>query len=134
MNTQTYRILIDSSYDELPREAKHYVNRLVNRASKKPFVSTVLKGFYNGAIEAGDIDVLLSSAFIDADPFPFREIGCFWYLKTRIFLFLSSLLTGVVVPRLLKENYGLFIQSLIIASYLAEEGYVNEPPFDWDYE
>ena len=132
MRSPTYRILINSSYNKLPKKAKHYVNRLVNRASKKPFVSSVLKGFYNGAIEAGDIDVLLSSAFIDADPF--REVGCFWYLKTRIFLFLSSLLTGAVVPRLLKENYGLFIQSLIIASYLAEEGYVNEPPFDWDYE
>ena len=132
MNTQTYQILINSSYDELPKEAQNYVNRLVTRASKNPFVSTVLKGFYNGAIEAGDIDVLLSSAFIDTDLF--REVGCFWYLKTRMFLFLSSLLTGAVVPRLLKENYGLFIQSLIIASYLAEEGYVNEPPFDWDYE
>ena len=134
MESLTYRILINSSYDELPEEAQHYVNRLATKASKNPFVSTVLEGFYNSAIEAGDIDVLLSSAFIDADPFPFREIGCFWYLKTRIFLFLSSLLTGAVVPRLLKENYGLFIQSLIIASYLAEEGYVNEPPFDWDYE
>ena len=92
----------------------------------------MLKGFYNDAFEAGDIDVLLSSTFTDADLF--REVGCFWYLKTRIFLFLSSLLTSAVVPRLLKENYGLFIQSLIIASYLAEEGYVNEPPFDWDYK
>ena len=71
----------------------------------------MLKGFYNGAIEADDIDVLLSSAFIDADPF--REIGCFWYLKTRIFLFLSSLLTGAVVPRLLKENYGLLYSLLL---------------------
>ncbi|BBG58045.1 hypothetical protein MaMVDC_38 [uncultured phage] len=68
MRSPTYRILINSSYDELPKEAKHYVNRLVNRASKKPFVSTVLKGFYNGAIEAGDIDVLLSCVFIDDDP------------------------------------------------------------------
>ena len=132
MNTQTYQILIDLSYNELPKEAQNYVNLLVTRASKNPFVSTVLKGFYNDAFEAGDIDVLLSSAFIDADLF--REVGCFWYLKTRIFLFLSSLLTSAVVPRLLKENYGLFIQSLIIVSYLAEEGYVNEPPFDWDYE
>ena len=132
MRSPTYRILINSSYNKLPKKAKHYVNRLVNKASKKPFVSTVLKGFYNDAFEAGDIDVLLSSTFTDADLF--REVGCFWYLKTRIFLFLSSLLTSAVVPRLLKENYGLFIQSLIIASYLAEEGYVNEPPFDWDYE
>ena len=92
----------------------------------------MLKGFYNGAIEAGDIDVLLSSAFIDADPF--REVGCFWYLKTRIFLFLCSLLTGVAIPRLLKQNYCLFLQSLVIASYFVEEGYVNEPPYDWDYE
>ena len=71
----------------------------------------MLKGFYNGAIETGDIDVLLSSAFIDADPF--REVGCFWYLKTRIFLFLSSLLTSAVVPRLLKENYGLLYSLLL---------------------
>lgn len=71
----------------------------------------MLKGFYNGAIEADDIDVLLSSAFIDADPF--REVGCFWYLKTRIFLFLSSLLTSAVVPRLLKENYGLLYSLLL---------------------
>jgi len=132
MNTQTYRILIDLSYDELPKEAKHYVNRLATRASKKPFVSTVLKGFYDGAIETGGIDVLLSGAFIDADLF--REGGCFWYLKTRIFLFLYSLLTGVVIPRILKENYCLLLQSLVIASYFVEEGYVNEPPYDWDYE
>ena len=43
MDTQTYRILIDLSYDELPKEAKHFVERLVTRASKKPFVLTVLK-------------------------------------------------------------------------------------------
>ena len=132
MNTQTYRILIDLSYDELPSEAKHYVNRLVNRASKKPFVSTVLKGFYDGAIETDDIECLLSGAFIDADLF--REVGCFWYLKTRIFLFLSSLLTGVAIPKLLKQNYCLFLQSLVVASYLAKEGYVNETPYYWDYE
>ena len=132
MNTQTYRILINSSYEELPKEAKQYVNRLVTRASKKPFASKILKGFYDSAIEAGDIDVLLSSAFIDADLF--REGGCFWYLKTRIFLFLYSLLTGVVIPRILKENYCLLLQSLVIASYFVEEGYVNEPPYDWDYE
>lgn len=132
MKPQTYRILINSSYDELPKEAKQYVNRLLNKASKNPFVSKVLKGFYDGAIEAGDIDVLLSGAFIDADSF--REIGCFWYLKTRIFLFLCSLLTGAVIPKLLKENYSLFLQSLVIASYFVEEGYVNEPPYDWDYE
>ena len=36
MRSLTYRVLINSSYDELPKEAKHYVNRLVNRASKNP--------------------------------------------------------------------------------------------------
>ena len=132
MNTQTYRILINSSYDELPEEAQHYVNRLATKASKNPFVSKVLKGFYDGAIEAGDIDVLLSGAFIDADFF--KEIGCFWYLKNKIFLFLSSLRTGVVIPKLLKENYSLFLQSLVIASYFAKEGYVNKSPYYWDYE
>ena len=132
MRSPTYRILINSSYNKLPKKAKHYVNRLVNKASKKPFVSTVLKGFYNDAFEAGDIDVLLSSTFTDADLF--REVGCFWYLKTRIFLFLSSLLTGVTIPKLLKKNYCLFLQSLIIANHFVEEGYVNKPPYDWDYE
>ena len=132
MNTQTYRILINLRYDELSSEAKQYVNCLVTRVSKKPFVSTVLKRFYNGAIEAGDMDVLLSSAFIDADLF--REVVCFWYLKTRIFLFLCSLLTGVAIPQLLKKNYCLFLQSLVIASYFVEEGYVNESPYYWDYE
>lgn len=132
MNTQTYQILINSSYDELPNEAKHYVNRLVTRASKKPFVSKLLKEIHGGAIKADDIDVLLSGAFIDADPF--RKVGCFWDLKNKIFLFLCSLLTGAVIPRLLKENYSLFLQSLVIASYFVEEGYVNESPYDWDYE
>ena len=132
MKPQTYRILINSSYDELPKEAKQYVSCLVSKASKKSFVSKVLKRFYDGAIEAGDIDVLLSGAFIDADFF--REIGCFWYLKTRIFLFLCSLLTGAVIPKLLKENYSLFLQSLVIASYFAKEGYVNKSSFNWDYE
>ena len=128
----TYQILIDLSYDKLPKEAKHYVNRLVNKASKKPFVSTVLKGFYNSAIESGDIDVLLSGAFIDADQN--REVGCFWYLKTKIFLFLFSLLTGVAIPKLLKKNFCLFLQSLVIASYFVEEDYVNKSPYYWDYE
>ena len=132
MNTQTYQILINLRYDELPNEAKHYVNCLATRASKKSFVSKVLKGFYDGAIEAGNIDVLLSGAFIDADSF--REIGCFWYLKTRIFLFLCSLLTGAVIPKLLKENYSLLLQSLVIASYFVEEGYVNKSPYYWDYK
>ena len=131
MRSPTYRILINSSYNKLPKKAKHYVNRLVNKASKKPFVSTVLKGFYNDAFEAGDIDVLLSSTFTDADLF--REVGCFWYLKTRIFLFLSSLLTGVTIPKLLKKNYCLFLQSLIIASYFVWS-YVNESLGQWDYE
>jgi hypothetical protein len=40
----------------------------------------------------------------------------------------------VTIPKLLKKNYCLFLQSLVIASYLAKEGYVNESPFDWDYE
>jgi hypothetical protein len=43
MDTQIYQILIDSSYDELPIEAKHYVNRLVTKVSKKPFVLSILK-------------------------------------------------------------------------------------------
>jgi hypothetical protein len=134
MDTQIYQILIDSSYDELPSEAKHYVDRLVNKASKKPFVSIVLKGFYDSAIKADDNDIecLLSGAFIDADQN--RKVRCFWYLKTKIFLFIYSLLTGVVIPNLLKKNYCLFLQSLVIASYLAKEGYVNESPYDWDYE
>ncbi len=132
MNTQTYQILIDLSYNELPSEAKHYVNRLASKASKKPFVSKLLKEIHDGAIKADDIDVLLSGAFIDADSF--REIGCFriflfWYLKT-----LYLLLTGVAIPKLLKENYSLFLQSLVIASYFAEEGYVNKSPYYWDYE
>ena len=131
MNTQTYRILIDLSYDELPREAKHYVNRLV-KVSKKPFVLSILKGFHSSAIKSNNVDVLLSGAFIDSDPF--EKAGCFWYLKIKIFLFIYSLLTGVTIPKLLKENFCLFLQSLVIASYLAKEGYVNESPYDWDYE
>ena len=134
MDTQTYQILIDLSYDELPREAKHYVNRLVNKASKNPFVSKILEGFYDSAIKADDNDIerLLSGAFIDADQS--RKVGCFWYLKTKIFLFIYSLLTGVAIPKLLKKDYCLFLQSLVIASYLVKEGYVNKFPFDWDYE
>jgi|GEM_PF-3558723 len=134
MDTQTYQILIDSSYDELPSEAKQYVHRLVTKASRKPFVSIVLKGFYDSAIKADDNDIecLLSGAFIDSDPF--EKAGCFWYLKIKIFLFIYSLLTGIAIPNLLKKNYCLFLQSLVIASYLVEEGYVNESPFNWDYE
>ena len=134
MNTQTYQILIDSSYDELPREAKHYVNRLVNKASKKPFVSTVLKGCNDSTIKADDNDIecLLSSAFIDADQN--RKVGCFWHLKTKILVVVFSLVTGTVIPKLLKKNFCLFLQSLVIASYFVEEGYVNKFPFDWDYE
>lgn len=132
MDTQIYQILIDSSYDELPSEAKHYVNHLVNKASKNPFVSTVLKGCNDIAIKTDDIECLLSGAFIDADQN--RKVRCFWYLKIKIFLFVFSLLTGVAIPNLLKKNYCLFLQSLVIASYLVEDGCVNEPPYDWDYE
>ena len=134
MDTQIYQILIDSSYDELPSVAKHYVNRLVNKASKSPFVSAVLKGFYDSAIKADDNDIecLLSGAFIDSDPF--EKAGCFWYLKIKIFLFIYSLLTGVTIPKLLKENFCLFLRSVVIVSYLVKEGYVNESPYYWDYE
>ena len=131
MDTQIYQILIDSSYDELPIEAKHYVKRLV-KVSKKPFVLSILKGFHSSAIKSNNVDVLLSGAFIDSDPF--KKAGCFWYLKIKIFLFVFSLLTGVTIPKLLKENFCLFLQPLVIASYLAKEGYVNESPYDWDYE
>ena len=57
MNTQTYRILIDLSYDELPREAQHFVERLVLKTSKKPFASKILEGVYESAIEADDDDI-----------------------------------------------------------------------------
>lgn len=127
----TYRILINLSYDELPNEAKHYVNRLVTKVSKKPFVLSMLKGFHNSAIKSNDVNVLLSGAFIDSDPF--KRAGCFWYLKIKIFLFLFSLLTGVAIPKVLKQNYCLFLQSLVIASYFVWS-YVNESLFNWDYE
>ena len=127
----TYQILINLSYDELPSEAKHYVNRLVTKTSKKPFVLSILKGFHNSAIKSNDVNVLLSGAFIDSDPF--KRAGCFWYLKIKIFLFLFSLLTGVAIPKVLKQNYCLFLQSLVIASYFVWS-YVNESLFNWDYE
>lgn len=132
MDTQTYRILIDLSYDELPKEAKHFVERLVTRASKKPFVLTVLKEWNDIAIKTDDIECFLSGAFIDSDLN--RRVGYFWYLKTKIFLFAFSLLTGVSIPELLKKNFCLFLQSLVIASYFVEEGYVNESPYYWDYK
>ena len=132
MNTQTYQILINSSYDELPKEAQNYVNRLATRASKNPFVSKILEGYNDIAIKTDDIECLLSGAFIDSDTN--RRAGCSWYLKTEIFLFLLSTLTGVTIPKLLKKNFCLLLQSLVIASYFVGEGYVNEPPYDWDYE
>jgi hypothetical protein len=115
MDTQIYQILIDSSYDELPSEAKYYVNRLVLKTSKKPFVSKILKGYHSSAIKSNNVDVLLSGAFIDSNPF--KRAGCFWYLKIKIFLSLFSLLTGIVIPELLKKNFCLFLQSVVIASY-----------------
>ena len=134
MDTQIYQILIDSSYDELPREAKHYVNRLVNGTSRKPLVSKILEGVHESAIKSNNdnIECLLGGAFINADQS--RKVGCLWHFKTSISLLVFSLLTGVVIPKLLKQNYCLFLQSLVIASYLAKEGYVNESPVDWDYE
>jgi hypothetical protein len=124
----------------LPNEAKQYVDRLALKTSKKPFASKILEGVYESVIKADDNDIecLLSSAFIDADSD--RKVGCFWYLKIKIFLFIYSLLTGVAIPNLVKKNYCLFLQSLVIASYLAREGYVILPliglrtPIDWDYE
>jgi hypothetical protein len=125
MKRLTCRVLINLSYAELPTEAKQYVDRLVKQ--KNPFASKILEGVYESVIEADDNDIecLLSDAFIDADSD--RKVGCFWYLKTKIFLFVCSLLTGVAVPNLLKKNYCLFLQSLVIASYLAKEGYVILP-------
>ena len=136
MKSLTYRVLINLSYAELPTEAKQYIDRLVKntKTSKKPFASKILEGVYESVIKADDNDIecLLSGAFIDADSD--RKVGCFWYLKIKIFLFICSLLTGVAIPNLLKKNYCLFLQSLVIASYLAEEGYVILPLIDWDYE
>ena len=131
MNTQTYRILINSSYDELPQEAKHYVNRLATKASKNPFVSKILEGYNDIAIKTDDIECLLNGVFIDSDLN--RRAGCSWYLKTEIFLFVLSTLTGVTIPKLLKKNFCLLLQSLVIASYFVWS-YVNEYIFDWDYE
>jgi hypothetical protein len=107
-------LLVDLSYDELPTKAKQYVDRLVFKTSKKPFASKILKGLHDTAIKSDDIDVLLSSAFIDADSD--REVRCFWRFKVAIFQFIFSILTGVAIPKLLKENYCLFLQSLVIAS------------------
>jgi hypothetical protein len=105
-------LLVDLSYDELPTEARRYIKHLIK--TKKPFVSTILKDFHDIAIKTDDIDVLLSGAFIDADSD--RKVGCFWRFKIAIFQFIFSILTGVAIPRLLKENYCLFLQSLVIAS------------------
>ena len=132
MKRLTYRVLINLSYAELPNEAKQYVDRLVKQ--KKPFASKILEGVYENVIKADDNDIecLLSGAFIDADSD--RKVGCFWRFKTAIFQFIFSILTGVAIPNLFKKNYCLFLQSLVIASYLAEEGYVILPLIDWDYE
>jgi hypothetical protein len=109
-------VLINLSYAELPTEAKQYVDRLVLKTSKNPFTSKLLEGVYESVIKADDNDIecLLSSAFIDADSN--RKVGCFWYLKIKIFQFIFSILTGVAIPKLLKENYCLFLHSLVIAS------------------
>ena len=122
-----HRVLINLSYDGLPKEAKHYVNCLALEASKKPVASKILEGVYESAIEANDDDIesLLSGAFIDADQS--RKVGCFWYLKIKIFLFLFSLLTGIAIPKLLKKNFCLFLQSVVIASYYTGS---NKSPFD----
>ena len=127
MKRLTYRVLINLSYAKLPTEAKQYVNRLVLKTSKKPFASKILEGVYENVIKADDNDIecLLSSAFIDADSD--RKVGCFWRFKTAIFQFIFSILTGVAIPNLLKKNYCLFLQSLVIASYLVKEGYVILP-------
>jgi hypothetical protein len=132
MKRLTYRVLINLSYAELPNEAKQYVDRLVKQ--KKPFASKILEGVYENVIKADDNDIecLLSGAFIDADSD--RKVGCFWRFKTAIFQFIFSILTGVAIPNLFKKNYCLFLQSLVIASYLVEEGYVILPLIDWDYE
>jgi hypothetical protein len=129
MKNLTYRVLINLSYAELPTEAKQYVDRLVLKTSKNPFTSKLLEGVYESVIKADDNDIecLLSSAFIDADSN--RKVGCFWYLKIKIFQFIFSILTGVAIPNLFKKNYCLFLQSLVIASYLVEEGYVILPLF-----
>lgn len=125
MKSLTYRVLINLSYAELPTEAKQYVDRLVKQ--KKTFASKMLEGIYENVIKADDNDIecLLSSAFIDADSN--RKVGCFWRFKTAIFQFIFSILTGVAIPNLLKKNYCLFLQSLVIASYLVKEGYVILP-------
>jgi hypothetical protein len=136
MKRLTYRVLINLSYAKLPTEAKQYVDRLVKntKTSTKPFASKILEGVYESVIKADDNDIecLLSGAFIDADSD--RKVGCFWRFKTAIFQFIFSILTGVAIPNLFKKNYCLFLQSLVIASYLAEEGYVILPLIDWDYE
>jgi hypothetical protein len=130
MKSLTYRVLINLSYAELPTEAKQYVDRLVLETSKEPFASKILEGVYENVIKADDNDIeclLLSGAFIDADSN--RKVGCFWRFKTAIFQFIFSILTGVAIPNLFKKNYCLFLQSLVIASYLVKEGYVILPLF-----
>ena len=131
MKTQTYRMLIDLSYDNLPNEAKQYINCLVNKAKKSFIRSTILKQFHDTAIEKDDIETILTTAFIDADYD--RKVGCSWHFKTSIDKFIISVLTGVAIPRCLNKNYGLFLQSVVIASCYFVEGDADKSnPSDWD--
>ncbi|MFM8342286.1 MAG: hypothetical protein ACKN9F_08715 [Methylomonas sp.] len=120
MKTQTYRILIDLSYDDLSSEAKQYINCLINKAKKSFIKSTILKQFHDTAIKEDDIETLLTGAFIDADQD--KKVGCLWHFKTSIDLFIFSFLTGVAIPKRLRKNYSLLFQCVFIAScYFVED-------------
>ena len=111
---------VQDKFLNLPDEAKKYVNDLVNEA-KQNRKSTVLKDFYNKTIKNGKMDLLLSNI-----QKPIKKRNWLDQFKFNIATSMFLIVTGISIPKCLRENHDLFMLSVAIASNFFVEGSYDE--------
>ena len=111
---------VQDKFLNLPDEAKKYVNDLVNEARQNP-KSTVLKNFYNKTIKNGKMDLLLSNI-----QNPIKKRNWLDQLKFNITTSMFLIVTGISIPKCLRENHDLFMLVVAIASNFLVEGSYDE--------
>jgi hypothetical protein len=107
---------VQDKFFNLPDEAKKYVNDLVNEARQNP-KSTVLKNFYDKTIKNGKMDLVLSNI-----QNPIKKRNWLDQLKFNIATNMFLIVTGISIPKCLRENHDLFMLVVAIASNFLVEG------------